>query len=177
MVDGDGSRIFVGVHGSVGSLHALRCAVAEARRRDAVLYSVIAWTPPGGEMLDRRSSDPHLRRVWVSCALRVLRGAWQDALGGIPDDVRVFLRAHRGQPGWVLSGLADSEDDLIVVGTGRSSLLHRVTHHSVARYCCAKAVCGVLVVPPPALARTLDHGLLPASLRRRRAMHDLLQDR
>ena len=173
-MDGGAARVFVGVHGSVGSLHALRRAVTEARARHAVLYSVIAWTPPGGETLDRRLPDPHLRRVWTSAAMRVLRAAWQDALGGVPGDLPVHLLAHRGRPGWVLCGLADAEDDLVVIGAGRPGPLRRATRHSVARYCCANATCGVLVVPPPALARTLDRGVLPASLRHRRAMHDLL---
>lgn len=174
MVDGGGRRVFVGVHGSVGSLHALRRAVAEARLRDAVLYSVIAWTPPGGDTLDRRAPEPHLRRVWVAAALRRLRDAWDDALGGVPSDVHVFLRTERGQPGWVLTGLAAADTDLIVVGAGRGGL-RRLTHHSVAWYCLSRAGCGVLVVPAPPLARQLGHGVLPA-LRQRRAMHDMLDN-
>jgi nucleotide-binding universal stress UspA family protein len=167
------SRIFVGVHGSIGSLHALRHALAEARERDAVLYSVLAWTPPGGDTLDRRAPEPHLRRLWREAATRTLRSAWDDAIGGVPADHPVHLIVERGRPGWVLGGLADQDDDLIVVGAGRSGRLHRATHHSVARYCVARAHRQVLVVPPPALARQLGHGVLPA-LRHRRGMHDLL---
>lgn len=173
MVDGGVRRIFVGVHGSVGSLQALRRAVDEARLRDATLYSVIAWTPPGGDTLDRRAPEPHLRRIWVAAALRTLRAAWDEALGGVPSDLDVFLRAERGQPGWVLTGLAQ-HSDLIVVGAGRGGL-HRITHHSVSRYCLSHADCGVLVIPAPPLACRLDHGVLPA-LRQRRAVHDLLEN-
>jgi nucleotide-binding universal stress UspA family protein len=175
VADGGVARVFVGVHGSVGSLHALRRAVAEARLRDAVLYSVIAWTPPGGETLDRRAPEPHLRRVWVTAALETLRTAWDDALGGVPTDVPVYLRAERGQPGWVLTGLANLDTDLLVVGAGRGGRLRRLAHRSVARYCAARAGCGVLVVPEPPLARRLAHGVLPA-LRQRRAVHDLLAE-
>lgn len=157
MIDGERRRIFVGVHGSIGSLHALRRAVAEARLRDAELYSVIAWTPPGGDALDRRAPEPHLRRVWLTAAHRTLRRAWDEALGGVPDDIPVHLRGDRGHPGWVLTELADREDDLIVVGAGRGGSWRRVTHHSVARYCVARAVCPVVVVPPPPLARELGH--------------------
>src|ERR1700685_4601004 len=39
-------RIIVGVHGSLGSLQALRYAAAEARQRDVPLVPVIAWVPP-----------------------------------------------------------------------------------------------------------------------------------
>jgi nucleotide-binding universal stress UspA family protein len=172
----DVPRVFVGVHGSIGSLHALRRAVDEAREREAVLYTVIAWTPPGGEMLDRRTPEPQLRRLWSANALRTLRAAWNDARGGIPTDVRVHLRADRGQPGWVLTELADQPTDLIVVGAGCAGPLRRKTHHSVARYCVTHAGCGVLVVPPPPLARTTAHRVLPAALRQRRALHDLLKN-
>jgi nucleotide-binding universal stress UspA family protein len=170
-MDGGISRIFVGVHGTVGSLHALRYALAEARERDAVLYSILAWTPPGGDTLDRRAPEPHLRRLWMAAAMKTLRSAWDDALGGVPEDYPVHLQAERGHPGWVLSSLADRDDDLIVVGAGRSGRLHRATHHSVARYCVARSHCRVLVVPPPPLAR-LDHGMF----RHRRGMHDLLNN-
>ncbi len=47
-------RILVGVHGSLGSLQALRYATEEARKRDAALIPVIAWVPPGGDLAERR---------------------------------------------------------------------------------------------------------------------------
>lgn len=156
VVDGGIPRIFVGVHGSIGSLHALRRAVAEARERRGVVYSVIAWRPPGGDLLDRRVPAPDLRRYWTTTVLMSLRAAWQDAFGGAPDDVPVHLLAERGRPGWVLTGLADSEDDLIVVGAGRPGPMRRL-RPSVARYCVAKASCPVLVVPPSPLDRQLGH--------------------
>jgi hypothetical protein len=40
----------------------------------------------------------------------------------------------------------------------------------VTRHCVTHARCGVLVVPPPPLARAIGHGVL----RRRRALHDVL---
>jgi nucleotide-binding universal stress UspA family protein len=169
VVGGGVPRIFVGVHGALGSLHALRRAVVETRRRDGVLYSVIAWTPPGGEMIDRRVPEPHLRRVWTSAAMRTLRAAWDDAFGGIPDDLPVQLCAEQGTPGRVLTGLADSDDDLIVVGAGRPNPVRRALRPCVARYCVAHATCPVLVVPRSSLARQLDH-------RHRWEMSDLLDN-
>ena len=40
-------RIIVGVHGSLGSLQALRFAADEARQRSVPLLAVTAWVPPG----------------------------------------------------------------------------------------------------------------------------------
>ena len=51
-------RVVVGVSGSLGSVTALRRAAAEARRRDAELWPVLAWEPPGGELAARRSPTP-----------------------------------------------------------------------------------------------------------------------
>lgn len=177
MTGGNVPRIFVGVHGSPSSLHALRFAVSEARLRCGILYSVIAWSAPGGDMIDRVSPQPHLRRFWRDSALLRMRSAWDEALGGVPDDIPVRFIAEQGQTGWVLTGLADSEDDLLVVGAGRSCAVRRLVHRSVPRYCVARARCQVLVVPPPPLAHGLDHGVLPAAFRHRRAMHDLLNQR
>ncbi len=171
MVGGNCPRIFVGVHGSVGSMHALRAAVAEARRLGGVVHSVLAWSAPGGDMLDRRVPEPGLRTVWRHAAFLRLRSAWDEALGGVPDDLPVRLLVEQGRPGWVLTELADRADDLIVVGAGRGGW-----HRSVSRYCLFRGRCPVLVVPLPALARGLDHGVLPVSLRRRRALHDVLRD-
>ena len=68
-------RIIVGVHGSVGSLQALRFAADEARHRATPLVAVIAWLPPGGEMAERRQASPHLRKIWREAAWERLRAA------------------------------------------------------------------------------------------------------
>jgi nucleotide-binding universal stress UspA family protein len=167
-------RVFVGVHGSVGSLRALRVAVAEARARDAVLCSVLAWIPPGGELLDRRTPSPNLRRLWAADARQRLRAAWQDGLGGVPDDLPVRLITEQGPAGWVLTSLADRPDDLLVVGTGRPAPVRRALHRSVSRYCVARAGCPVLSVPLPPLARQLGDGSLLPMNRNRWSIDDLL---
>lgn len=159
------TRIFVGVHGSVSSLHALRRAVTEARLRDAVVYSVLAWMPPGGDSVDRRFPSQSLRRIWTADATRRLRTAWQEALGGVPDDIPARLLVERGQPGWVLTSLADREDDLLVVGGGGSGPLTGALRQPTRRYCATRAHCPVLVVPRPPLARALAQVRLPTSVR------------
>jgi nucleotide-binding universal stress UspA family protein len=164
----EGGRVVVGVHGSVGSLAALRHAVAEARRRDAVVHSVLVWSPPGGDVAEQRYPDARLRRIWAGMARERLRTAWHHAMGGVPDDVPVRLRVARGEPGAALIELADRPDDLLVVGAGQARPLRRLLRRGVARYCLTRAACPVLVVPEPTLARALGR-------RHRRAVADLLR--
>lgn len=152
-------RIFVGVHGSLGSMQALRYAADEARRRDVPLIPVLAWLPPGGDLAERRSPSPYLRRVWVDAAWQRLWTAFDAGLGGVPAGVAVDPRVMRGDPGPVLVELAESADDLLIIGTGRRSVLGRGLRKSVGRYCLAHARCPVLAVPPSALMDEMSHRL------------------
>ena len=157
-------RVVVGVHGSLGSLQALRRAADEARDRQATLVAVIAWVPPGGDFSERSHPSPYLRQVWRDAAKQRLADAFDAGLGGLPDDVTVLVRIERGDPGPVLVDVADSPEDLLVVGTGRRS--------PIGRYCLAHARCPVLAVPPSALMEELGNGRLRRSwsLRGRRVL-------
>ena len=159
-------RIIVGVHGSLGSLQALRYAADEARQRDVPLIPVIAWLPPGGDLAERRHSSPYLRKIWRDAAWERLNAAFDDGLGGMPADVRVEPHVERGETGPVLVDLADQPDDLLIIGTGRRGHLRRLIRGSVTRYCLAYANCPVLAVPPSALMDEIGHGLLSWHLRR-----------
>ena len=163
-------RIVVGVHGSLGSLQALRYATEEARARKVPLVPVIAWVPPGGEMAERRTPSPYLRRVWEDAATKRLVTAFEAGLGGVPDDVEIEPCVERGETGPVLVDIADRPDDLLIIGTGRRSLVGRALRKSVGRYCLAHAKCPVLAVPPSALMDEMRHGLRPWSLRGRRVL-------
>jgi nucleotide-binding universal stress UspA family protein len=165
-------RIIVGVHGSLGSLQALRYAADEARQRDVPLVAVIAWVPPGGDMAERRHSSPYLRKVWREDAWRRLWAGFEAGLGGIPADLRVEPRAERGEFGAVLVDTANQPDDLLIIGTGRRAGLGRVLHRSVSRYCMAHARCPVLAVPPSALMDEMSHPRRSWQLRR----HALIPD-
>ena len=159
-------RIVVGVHGSLGSLQALRWAADEAQERQVPLVPVIAWIPPGGDLAERSHPSPYLRRVWQDAARKRLTDAFDDGLGGLPSDLRVHGRVERGDAGPVLTDVASQPGDLLVIGTGRRNRLGRALHHSVGRYCLAHARCPVIAVPPSALMDEMRHGLLPWSLRR-----------
>ena len=164
-------RIIVGVHGSLGSLQALRYAADEARQRDVPLLAVNAWLPPGGEMAERRSPSAYLRKIWREAATERLLAAFDAGLGGMPADLHVQPQISRGETGPVLVDTADQPDDLLIIGTGRRAGIGRVLHRSVSRYCLAHARCPVLAVPPSALMDEMSHGLRSWHLR-----HALIPD-
>jgi nucleotide-binding universal stress UspA family protein len=159
-------RIIVGVHGSLGSLQALRFAADEARERDVPLVPVIAWVPPGGDLAERRHSSPYLRKIWRDDAWRRLWEAFDAGLGGVPADLHLEPQAARGETGPVLVDIANRPDDLLIIGTGRRGALGRTLHRSVGRYCLARATCPVLAVPPSPLMEEMGHRLRPWPLRR-----------
>ena len=167
-------RIIVGVHGSLGSLQALRYAADEARQRDVPLLPVTAWVPPGGDLAERRRPSPYLRKIWRDDAWKRLWAAFDAGLGGVPGDVLVEPYVARGESGPVLVDTAERPDDLLVIGTGRRAGLARVTRKSVSRYCLAHARCPVLAVPPSALMDEMGHGLRSWQLRRHALIPDTL---
>ncbi len=159
-------RIIVGVHGSLGSLQALRYAADEARQRDVPLLPVIAWVPPGGDLAERRHSSPYLRKIWRDAAWERLATAFNDGLGGFPADVAVQPHVERGETGPVLVDVANQPEDLLIIGTGRRRILRRMFRNSVPRYCLAHAKCPVLAVPPSALMDEMSRGLHAWHVRR-----------
>jgi nucleotide-binding universal stress UspA family protein len=161
-------RIVVGVHGSLGSLQALRWAADEARERRVPLIPVIAWVPPGGDLAERGHPSPYLRKVWTDAAKERLTAAFEAGLGGVPSDVDTQPYVARGETGPVLVDIAGQPGDLLVIGTGRRSVISRALHKSVGRYCLAHATCPVLAVPPSALMDEMTHGSRPWALRGRR---------
>jgi nucleotide-binding universal stress UspA family protein len=165
-------RIVVGVHGSLGSLQALRFAADEARQRVVPLVPVIAWIPPGGDMAERRHPSPYLRVIWRDAARERLWTAFETGLGCVPDDLSVHPVVVRGDPGPVLTDIASVPDDLLIIGTGRRGSLRRLLRRSVGRYCLAHARCPVLAVPPSALMDEMGHGLRSWHLRRRAIVPD-----
>jgi nucleotide-binding universal stress UspA family protein len=165
-------RVIVGASGSPGSVRALRYAEDMARVHAAVLMPVFAWEPPGGDRADRGQPSGHLRQVWRDIAYKRLRDALIAAWGAVPDDppVRPFVQC--GKPGWVLVSIAGCPGDLLIVGAGRRGALTRMISGKVSRYCMAHAECPVLAVPPPQLAREIEHGIRRVAFWHRRLTPD-----
>ena len=148
-------RIFAGVSGSPGSVHALRQAAGLARHHNAVLIPLLAWVPPDSTRLPW----PELRQLWHDDAWQRLWDTLDRAFGGLPAGVTTQPVVLRGKPGTVLTGLARQPGDLLVIGAGRRGPLRQRLGCGVSRYCLAHAHCPVLAIPPPALAEQAGHGL------------------
>jgi len=148
-------RIFTGISGSPGSVHALRQAADLARHHDAILIPLHAWLPPDSG----RHPWPELRQVWQDDAWQRLWDTLGRAFGGLPAGVTTQPVALRGRPGRVLTGLARQPGDLLVIGAGRRGRLRQQLGYGVSRYCLANAHCPVLAIPPPALAQQAGHSL------------------
>ncbi|HEY2287607.1 MAG TPA: universal stress protein [Streptosporangiaceae bacterium] len=146
------ARVIAGVSGSPGSLRALRYAAEVAGRRGAVLLPVLAWTPPGGELADRRFPSPYLRQIWREAAARELGDALDLAFGGEPADMLIRPAVVRGPAGPVLIAAASEPGDVLVVGAGQRGSAGRWRGGRVARFCLARAACPVIAVPPADLA-------------------------
>jgi nucleotide-binding universal stress UspA family protein len=142
-------RVVVGVDASPAGLQALRWAVAEARRRGTELYAVRVWRFSSTAW---QCGDVAQWRDEIECgAVGEVRAAFLEALGGVPADVRVMAVAAEGCVPEVLMAYAHHDDDLLVVG---ASTRRRFRGAGVGRGCVRSASCPVVVVPPPALARS-----------------------
>ncbi|HEY7431092.1 MAG TPA: universal stress protein [Streptosporangiaceae bacterium] len=160
-------RVIVGASGSPGSLRALRYAEEAARRLDALLIPVMVWTPPGGELAERRTPSHGLRKIWEEAASELLAHTLEVAWGELPAGLTTRPTVVRGEPGHALVELADSTDDLLVVGAGRRSGMGWLWGARVSRYCLRHARCPVLAVPPATLDGGQGHGLRGWAFRHR----------
>jgi len=139
----ENARVIVGVDGSPSSPAVVLRAAQEARKRDALLIPVIAWTAwdgvgprpfPGPEQAARNRLDTVLEL----------------AFDGFPEGIRIRPLVLRAEPGGALVATADLRGDLLVVGSGRHTGQPLSVPGSVTGYCWAHAVCEVLIVAPSA---------------------------
>src|SRR5699024_6654282 len=129
--------ITVGVDGSEPSNVALRFAIEEATRRDAVLRAVTVWEAStlytaGGiaELVEQRYDE-------YAAATRALQ---YEALDPVLQQVaadklpKIYCCIVQVDPGY---GLVDSskDTDLLIVGTEHIVLLKRMTVGSISNYC------------------------------------------
>jgi nucleotide-binding universal stress UspA family protein len=153
-------RVIVGIDPSPSGMAALRRAIEEARERGSTLVAVRSWlTQP-----HMYAVAPDLREIDEADARELVSRCFADTLGGFPDDVSVETVVLPDYPGPALVALANRDDDLLVLGSGRRN--RRGSGSRTVRYCAAWAACPVLVVPPPQLAREVSQRALLRQLRR-----------
>ena len=153
-------RVVVGIDPSPSGTRALRRAVDEARERNAKLIAVRTWvTQPR-----MYAVAPDLREVDAADTHELVTRTFVDTMGRLPIDVTVERVVLPDFPGHALVRIADREDDLLVLGSGRRNW--RGSGSRTVRYCVAWAACPVLVIPPPQLVRTVSQRVLLRQLRR-----------
>ena len=136
------SRVVVGVSMSIAGLQALRVAVAEARWRCAPLFAVRAcafrppWTGPDVELVQMQ-----LRRE----ARRYVCDAFNAAMGGVPQDVRVYVDLANARIDQALLTAAWKPGDVVIIGRHA----RRRPSNWMIRSCLRHAECPVMIVPPP----------------------------
>jgi nucleotide-binding universal stress UspA family protein len=138
-------RIFAGVSGSPGSVHALRQAAQLAHHHDALLIPVLAWLPPDS----RRLPWPELRQIWHDDAWQRLRDTLDATFGGLPDGIATEPAVLRGNPPQGADRCGPQDGDVLVIGAGRRGRLRRMWGSRASRYCPAHAHCPVLAILPP----------------------------
>lgn len=138
-------RIVVGVDGSPAAARALAFALEEARRRDARVDAVLAYQQPVAYAGFEGAMVPPVPHAKVE---QGARSELDEALGTVPQDVRVERIVAEGPSAAVLLDAARGADLLVVGSRGRGGfmgLLLGSTSHQVITH----APCPVVVVPCP----------------------------
>jgi nucleotide-binding universal stress UspA family protein len=153
MTTRDTRAIVVGVDGSGGSKAALAFALDEGLARGVSVEVVTTW------LLGAGLSDvagPDTFEAETQRAQSCQDAALAEVLAGFgqrPVISRLVLQSYGGH------ALVEAAEDaaLLVVGSGRKSVLARALLGSVSEYCVRHATVPVVVVPDP--ARLAEHDL------------------
>ena len=142
--------VVVGVDGHEPSLHALRFALAEARRRGTDLDVVMAFDVLAySDHVNSLAYHPSVEEVTetIEANLRHAVREARSAAGGALDDVRVRFAAVAGHPRTVLVGRSHDAELLVLGHRGRSAVASGVLG-SVGLGCVLHADFPVTLVPP-----------------------------
>jgi nucleotide-binding universal stress UspA family protein len=151
-------RVVVGVDDSAGGLAALRCAVRMARAGHSQLVAVRCWDiglPRHGGHRNRHGSHHGMLLFYNGVQQRMASDnlvcdVFRAALGSVPKDLAVTISTPEGDPGAVLTRMAEANGDVLVVGSEAGHHARRLFYGSVSKYCWDRAQCPVVVVPAPA---------------------------
>jgi nucleotide-binding universal stress UspA family protein len=153
-----GSRVVVGVDGSIASVTALTWAAREAQRRHSQLLVVLAWQPVqrASYAVHADQPDPDRQRQAAGHALAaVLLAAFGADLPGNLSTELIEGMAERA----LVDRSAGAE--LLVLGSMGAPVVTGRSIGPVIRSCLSHAHCPVVVIGPEGLAR--DHEPGPVS--------------
>ncbi|MGH8794144.1 MAG: universal stress protein [Stackebrandtia sp.] len=137
------NRLVVGIDGSEGSRRALRWAVLEAARTDAVVQVVAVWDWNGIDgSIDNAVNPEHAHER----AERTLAEVVDEVIAETGTHAAVLAETMRGDPPPVLVRAAAGAR-LLVLGSHGHSRLRQTLLGSVVEECIRVASCPVLVVP------------------------------
>ena len=147
---GEHGRIVVGVDGSPASQEALRWALDEGRRREAVVEAVMAWTYPPLTYAPLLVGPPTFAHDdFEESARAELDAAIEAVLAGKGEPERFERAVVEGSATHVLLELA-RRADLLVVGYRGKGGFRDLLLGSVAHQCAAHSECPVVIVRGPA---------------------------
>lgn len=141
--------IVVGVSGSAASVAALRWAADEAKRRDARLVAVRAWTRAHPAFY-AVPADPHDAGAEGQAATAELARTVQAVFGATPPP-GLLTEVAEGMPERVLAARSAGADLLVLGSTSAPALAGRSVG-PVIRSCLSRAHCPVVVIGPEGLA-------------------------
>jgi nucleotide-binding universal stress UspA family protein len=138
-------RIVVGVDGSLPSLHALRWAAGEARRRDADICTVTVDADALSEYAPYVPASTRIPREerWAGLA-RTLADTIIKALGPCPN-LQIHEHVEEGRPGEVLARYGEGAE-LLVLGARMRDSGHDSSLGPTVQACLRRAGCPVIVV-------------------------------
>jgi nucleotide-binding universal stress UspA family protein len=149
-MDSAGSgRVVLGVANTLAGYEALRFAVQAARELRVPLVAVRAV-----KAAVAADAWPPLRQALHDAAAAEVARAFEEALGGAPGAVAVTVTTVSGSPHDVLPSIANRPDDLLVVGARDHRNWRVVGRAGVAGHCIRVAICPVVAVPTPTMARS-----------------------
>lgn len=140
--------IVVGIDGSQGATAALRVAIAEARKRDAVLKVVTVYEMPTYWSMPVGMPIAITEQEIADAAFAAAQSEVDQLLTGQPSPPKVEVLALPGSPARTLVEAAKGADLLIVGHRGRGGFSSMLIG-SVGLQCVLHAPCTVTVVREP----------------------------
>jgi hypothetical protein len=139
--------VIVGFAPTLAGYEALRYAVAQARGRASALVVARAV------LLNARESWAVNRQPMTAAVAKQVSTAFDEALGGVPADLDIHVLVEAGPAEMVLLAAANQPRHVLILVACTRRRLGALTHGAMLRRMLRSAVCPVVVIPAPTMAR------------------------